>query len=144
VNTTLLDPPPRRRGTRMTGVIARRASMPYATFDGAFLTHVDFSEGNLERTSWSGATAEFCAFDDAVLSCARFDGAAFTDCSFRGARFQFEAWPFRAAMAGARFVRCDLRGTGFEEQDLAGVELVACRLDGLVTGRATGRAASRR
>jgi hypothetical protein len=94
------------------------------------LEHCDLSAANLEGASWHRATLSHCELACATLVDARLERAAFSDCSLRGANLEIVRSPEVATLAGARFVRCDLRDTRWAGRDLGGATFIDCKLFG--------------
>lgn len=111
--------------TSLCSAIAVSASIERATFDDC-----DLACSNLGATSWCGAVATWCNFEDASLTDAWLAMASFSDCCFRGADFGMLAGIHAAGLAGARFVRCDLRYTNWRGRDLSGASFVDCSFHG--------------
>lgn len=118
------------RSTRWLRCRLEAASLAGAVLSGSTLEHCDLSCANLEATSWQRATLAHCALPRAVLIDARLDRAVFSDCDLRGADLEIARAPAVAALAGARFVRCDLRDTNWRGRELTGATFVDCKLAG--------------
>jgi len=115
---------------RLVGIDGTLWKLREATFDDC-----DLTGAWLTRSVWTQVTATGCVFRGADLRNARLDGAMFTDCDFRDADLRVVEAGINTAR-GARFVRCDLRGTKWDGRELDRVELVDCKLAG-ATGPAT-------
>ena len=105
---------------------------------GAHLEHCDLSRANLEGTSWHRATLAHCVLRGAALIDARIEQAVFSDCDLRGADLAIARSPNVATLAGARFVRCDLRDTRWEGRELGGAAFVDCVANSMIAGRRQG------
>lgn len=138
------------QGTLLTDVTARRAScdaadaratrwlrcrldgssLAMAVFAGSTLEHCELSRANLEGTSWHRAALSHCTLSSASLVDARLDRAVITDCDLRAADLSIARSPEVATLAGARFVRCDLRETRWAGRALGGATFIDCKLFG--------------
>jgi uncharacterized protein YjbI with pentapeptide repeats len=92
----------------------------------------DLSDADLSGARWHGGTAVRCSFDGAELMDLGADRAVFLDCDLQGVDLSVDEPGARATMAGAQFLRCDLRWTRWENRTLAGVRFVGCRLHGVM------------
>jgi hypothetical protein len=146
------------RGATLTDVTLRRAgcvaadarssrwlrcrledgSLAMAVAAGAQLERCDLSRANLEGTSWHRATLAHCALRHARLTDARLERAVFSDCDLRGADLAIARSPNVATLAGARFVRCDLRDTRWQGRELRGAAFIDCIANSLAAGRRPG------
>jgi uncharacterized protein YjbI with pentapeptide repeats len=113
-----------------------RAALAMAVLTDARLASCDLSRAGLAGTSWHRATLAHCALRRATLIDARLDRAVFTDCDLRGADLAIVRSPHVATLAGARFVRCDLRDTHWRGRELGGATFVDCKLFGARGGPA--------
>jgi uncharacterized protein YjbI with pentapeptide repeats len=140
----------RLHGAILTDVTARRAgcdaadarasrwlrcrldasSLAMAVFSGSTLEDCELARANLQGTSWHRAALARCDLSRAALLDARLDRAVFSDCNLRGADLAIAQSPEVAGLAGARFVRCDLRDTDWTGRDLGGATFVDCTLSG--------------
>jgi uncharacterized protein YjbI with pentapeptide repeats len=102
----------------------------------ARLAHCDLSRAGLAGTSWHRAALAHCALGRANLIDARLDRAVVTDCDLRGADLAIVRSPHVATLAGARFVRCDLRDTHWRGRELGGATFIDCKLFGVRGGPA--------
>jgi uncharacterized protein YjbI with pentapeptide repeats len=118
------------RASRWLRCSLERGSLAMAVFSGSTLERCDLSHANLDGTSWHRASVAHTRLVRAALTDARLDGAVFTDCDLRGAELGITGSPHAASLAGARFVRCDLRETRWAGRDLGGAALVDCKLFG--------------
>ena len=118
------------RATRWLRCRLDRSSLATAVFAGGALDRCDLVRANLEATSWHRAETSHCQLGRATLIDARLDHAAFTDCNLRGADLEIVRSPRVASLAGARFVRCDLRETNWSGRELGGATFVDCKLFG--------------
>jgi uncharacterized protein YjbI with pentapeptide repeats len=116
---------------RLMRVNLAGASMQGANLRAVIARDCDFSGADLADTKWHGATALRCSFSEAVLADLSADGAVFLDCDFRGADLTVGDRNVRAMMAGARFLRCDLRRSRWCNRTLAGVRFIRCKLHGV-------------
>jgi uncharacterized protein YjbI with pentapeptide repeats len=119
----------RLSNVRLSASSARRANLR-----SCLATDCDFTCASLQATQWHDATALRCCFIGASLKDLCAERATFIDCDFRGADLGIGHPGARAAMAGARFLRCDLRWTSWGGRALAGISFVGCKLHG-VRGR---------
>lgn len=126
------------RSSRWLRCQLEHGSLAMAVLAGAHLEHCDLSRANLESTSWHRATLARCVLRGAVLIDARLEGAVFTDCDLRGADLAIARAPDVATLAGARFVRCDLRDTRWEGRELGGADFVDCLINSLVASHRPG------
>lgn len=137
-------------GASLTDVTARRAgcdaadasstrwlrcrldgsSLAMAVFSGSTVEHCELSRANLEGTSWHRATLSHSSLRRALMIDARLDRTVFSDCSLRGADLEIVRSRDVATLAGARFVRCDLRDTNWAGRELGGATFVDCKLFG--------------
>lgn len=101
-----------------------------AVLAGASLERCDLSRARLDGTSWHRAALSHCMLRGAALIDARLDRAELTDCDLRGADLSIVRSPHVATLAGARFVRCDLRDTHWSGRELGGASFVDCKLFG--------------
>jgi len=144
------------RGAKLADVSLRRASCPGADATGsrwqrcrldraglamavladAQLARCDLSRADLAGTSWHRAALAHCALRRATLFDARLERAVFADCDLRGADLAVVRSPHVATLAGARFVRCDLRDTHWRGRALGGATFVDCKLFGVRGGPA--------
>jgi uncharacterized protein YjbI with pentapeptide repeats len=106
------------------------SSLAAAVFTGGALDGCDLSRANLEATSWHRTQVCHCVFDRATLIDTRLDRAVFRDCDLRGADLELVGTREVAALAGAQFVRCDLRETNWGGRDLGGAAFIDCKLFG--------------
>jgi uncharacterized protein YjbI with pentapeptide repeats len=130
------------RGVSLDGATAiearlARVNLAGASMQGADMTAVlardcDFSGASLACARWDGATAIRCSFGRAELTDLSADGALFLDCDFQGADLGAGALGARVTMAGAQFLRCDLRRSRWCNRTLAGVRFIRCRLHGVL------------
>jgi len=118
------------RSTRWLRCRLDDSSLAVAVFSGSTLEHCDLSRANLEGTSWHRATVAHGVLPRASLADARLDRAVFSDCDLRGADLRLVRQPAVASLAGARFVRCDLRDTSWAGRELGGATFVDCKLFG--------------
>lgn len=103
-------------------------SLVMAVLCGSALERCDLSRANLIATSWHRAVVSGCALVHATLIDARLDRALFCDCDLRGADLRIQRSPEVATLAGAHFIRCDLRDTNWAGRELAGATFVDCKL----------------
>lgn len=106
------------------------SALAMAVFSGSTLEHCELSRANLEGTSWHRATLSHTSLRRAILIDARLDRAAFSDCNLRGADLEIVRSRNVATLAGARFVRCDLRDTNWAGRELGGATFIDCKLFG--------------
>lgn len=118
------------RATRWLRCQLDASSLAMAVFTGGAMEHCDLSRANLEGTSWHRATLSHCKLVRTALIDARLDRAVFTDCDLRAADLGVVRSPNVASLAGARFVRCDLRDTRWSGRELGGATFVDCKLFG--------------
>lgn len=123
-------------GSRWQRCCLDRAALAMAVLTDARLARCDLSRAGLAGTSWHRATMAHCALRRATLIDARLDRAVFTDCDLRGADLAIVRSPHVATLAGARFVRCDLRDTHWRGRELGGATFVDCKLFGARGGPA--------
>lgn len=123
-------------GSRWQRCRLDRAALAMAVLTDARLARCDLSRAGLAGTSWHRATLVHCALRRATLIDARLDRAVFTDCDLRGADLAIVRSPHVATLAGARFVRCDLRDTHWRGRELGGATFVDCKLFGARGGPA--------
>jgi uncharacterized protein YjbI with pentapeptide repeats len=124
------------RGASLENASAYEASFVGCHFEGldAFLFKLratrfercDFTGANLMRSVWTRCAITNSAFTGADLRNARLDEAVFTDCDLRDADLSVPE-PGVNTARGARFVRCDLRGSKWDGRDLDGVEFADCQ-----------------
>ncbi|HEX7841679.1 MAG TPA: pentapeptide repeat-containing protein [Kofleriaceae bacterium] len=126
------------RSSRWLRCQLEHGSLAMAVLAGAQLEHCDLSRANLEGTSWHRATLAHCVLRGAVLIDARLEHAVFTDCDLRGADLAIARSPNVATLAGARFVRCDLRDTRWAGRELGAAVFVDCLINSLVASRRPG------
>jgi uncharacterized protein YjbI with pentapeptide repeats len=126
------------RSSRWLRCQLEHGSLAMAVLAGAQLEHCDLSRANLEGTSWHRATLAHCVLRGAVLIDARLERAVFTDCDLRGADLAIARSPNVATLAGARFVRCDLRDTRWVGRELGAAAFVDCLINSLVASRRPG------
>ncbi|TMQ13561.1 MAG: pentapeptide repeat-containing protein [Deltaproteobacteria bacterium] len=105
-------------------------SLRMAVLAGATLERCDLSRARLDGTSWHRAVLAGCTLHGATLTDARLDRAELTDCDLRGANLAIVRSPHVATLAGARFVRCDLRDTHWGGRELGGASFIDCKLFG--------------
>jgi len=117
-------------GSRWQGCDLARAALDMAVLAGARLQGCDLTRAALGGTSWHRAMVAGCGLRRAALTDARLDRAVFSDCDLRGADLAIARSPHVATLAGARFVRCDLRDTQWRGRELGGATLVDCKLFG--------------
>lgn len=117
-------------GSRWQRCRLDRAALAMAVLVDARLAHCDLSRAGLAGTSWHRAALTHCALVRASLIDARLDRAGVTDCDLRGADLAIVRSPHVATLAGARFVRCDLRDTHWRGRALGGATFVDCKLFG--------------
>jgi uncharacterized protein YjbI with pentapeptide repeats len=103
-----------------------RADLSMAVLAGAQLARCGFARADLSGTSWHRAVVARCGLARAELVDARLDRAVFTDCDLRGADLSIARSPHVDSLAGAQFVRCDLRDTRWRGRDLSGATFVDC------------------
>ena len=113
-----------------------RTALAMAVLVDARLAHCDLSRADLAGTSWHRAALAHCALPRANLIDARLDRAVVSDCDLRGADLAIVRSPHVATLAGARFVRCDLRDTHWRGRALGGATFVDCKLLGARGGPA--------
>jgi uncharacterized protein YjbI with pentapeptide repeats len=123
-------------GSRWRRCRLDRAALAMAVLADAQLGHCDLSRADLAGTSWHRAALAHCALRRANLIDARLDRAVLTDCDLRGADLAIVRSPHVATLAGARFVRCDLRDTHWRGRQLGGATFVECKLFGARGGPA--------
>lgn len=123
-------------GSRWQRCRLDRAGLAMAVLAGAHLGHCNLSRADLAGTSWHRATLAHCALRRATLTDARLDRAVFSDCDLRGADLAIVRSPHVAILAGARFVRCDLRDTHWRGRELGGATFIDCKLFGARGGPA--------
>jgi uncharacterized protein YjbI with pentapeptide repeats len=116
--------------TRWLHCQLEHCSLTMSVFTGSALDHCDLTRTNLEGTSWHRAALSHCNLPRTSLVDARLDRAVFTDCNLRGADLEIMRSPDVATLAGARFVRCDLRETNWAGRELGGATFVDCKLFG--------------
>jgi uncharacterized protein YjbI with pentapeptide repeats len=95
-------------------------------FSGARVEHGELSYSDLTASSWHRASLSNSRLCHARLVDARLDRATFSDCSLRGADLSIARSPNVASLAGAQFVRCDLRNTRWDGRELAGATFADC------------------
>jgi uncharacterized protein YjbI with pentapeptide repeats len=113
-----------------------RVGLAMAVLADARLVHCDLSRADLAGASWHRAALTHCALRRANLVDARLDRAVVSDCDLRGADLAIVRSPDVATLAGARFVRCDLRDTHWRGRELGGATFVDCKLFGARGGPA--------
>lgn len=118
-------------GSRWQRCSLERATLDMAVLAGAHLQRCNLSRANLPGTSWHRAEVAHCALRRATLTDARLDRAMFSDCDLRGADLAIVRSPHVATLAGARFVRCDLRDSHWRGRELGGATFIDCRLFGV-------------
>lgn len=124
---------------RLVRVDLAASSMRAANLRACLAEDCDFTRACLQGARWHGATALRCSFAGAALADLGADRAAFIGCDLRGADLAARGPGPRATMAGAQFIRCDLRWTSWDHRDLTGVQFVDCKLHGVHGGpRAEG------
>jgi uncharacterized protein YjbI with pentapeptide repeats len=123
-------------GSRWRRCRLDRAALAMAVFAGAELAHCNLSRADLAGTSWHRATLAGCALRRATLTDTRLDRAVFSDCDLRGADLAIVRSPLVAPLAGARFVRCDLRDSHWRGRALGGATFIDCKLFGARGGPA--------
>jgi uncharacterized protein YjbI with pentapeptide repeats len=123
-------------GSRWQRCRLDRVALAMAVLVDARLAHCDLSRAGLAGTSWHRAALAHCALVRANLIDARLDRAVVTDCDLRGADLAIVRSPHVATLAGARFVRCDLRDTHWRGRALGGATFVDCKLFGARGGPA--------
>lgn len=106
------------------------SALAMAVFSGSTVEHCELSRSNLEGTTWHRATLSHTSLRRALLIDARLDRAAFSDCNLRGADLEIVRARDVASLAGARFVRCDLRDTNWAGRELGGGTFIDCKLFG--------------
>lgn len=117
---------------RLVRVNLAGASMQGTNLQAVLARDCDFSGANLADARWDGATAVRCSFGGAVLADFSADGAVFLDCDFQGADLTVGELDARVTMAGAQFLRCDLRRSRWCNRTLAGVRFIRCKLHGVL------------
>jgi uncharacterized protein YjbI with pentapeptide repeats len=130
------------RGANLDGAIAIAARLSRVSFTSASMRGVnlqaviardcDFSNVNIANAHWHGGTVVRCSFAGAELWDLSADRAMFLDCDFRGADLAVGELGARVTMAGAQFLRCDLRWSRWENRTLAGVRFIGCKLHGVL------------
>lgn len=123
-------------GSRWQRCRLDRAALAMAVLVDARLAHCDLTRAGLAGTSWHRAALTHCALARASLVDARLDRAVVTDCDLRGADLAIVRSSHVATLAGARFVRCDLRDTHWRGRTLGGATFVDCKLFGARGGPA--------
>jgi len=118
------------RATRWLRCELEGSSLAAAVFSDSIVEHCELTRANLEGTSWHGATLSHCTLRRARLVDARLDRAVFSDCNLRAADLGIASSPSVATLAGARFVRCDLRETNWAGRELGGATFIDCKLFG--------------
>jgi Pentapeptide repeats (9 copies) len=118
------------RSTRWLRCELEGSSLAMAVFSASTVEHCELSHANLEGTSWHRATLSHSALRRTRLVDARLDRAVFSDCNLRGADLGIVRSPNVATLAGARFVRCDLRETNWAGRELGGASFIDCKLFG--------------
>ena len=116
--------------TRWLRCQLEHSALVMAVFSGSTVEHCELSRANLEGTSWHRATLSHTGFRRALMIDARLDRAAFSDCNLRGADLEIVRSRDVATLAGARFVRCDLRDTNWAGRELGGATFIDCKLFG--------------
>jgi uncharacterized protein YjbI with pentapeptide repeats len=116
------------RGATIRGGSFVDAHLALAKFERAAVAGARFGGSDLDRSQWQGAQVRETDFDGAHLGNAQLDGAVFTTCSFRSADFAPTTPAPPATTRDTRFVNCDLRGTRWQDRDLAGAVFVHCKL----------------
>jgi hypothetical protein len=115
-------------GTTFQECDLRGSDMCLDKLDRAVVTGGDWDRVKLERASLTHAWFESVSLRDTRFVDTRLDDAVFLDCDFRGA--DLSMGHDRVGLTtnrGARFVRCDLRGTTWTgRRDLDTVEFVDC------------------
>jgi uncharacterized protein YjbI with pentapeptide repeats len=111
-------------------------ALAMAVLADARLVHCDLSRADLAGASWHRAALTHCALRRANLVDARLDRAVVSDCDLRGADLAIVRSPHVATLAGARFVRCDLRDTHWRGRELGGATFIDCKLFGARGGPA--------
>jgi uncharacterized protein YjbI with pentapeptide repeats len=117
---------------RLSRVNLAGASMQGANLQAVVARDCDFSGASLTYSQWHGATVIRCSFNGAVLREFSSDAAVFLDCDFQGADLAVGELGARVTMAGAQFLRCDLRRSRWCNRTLAGVRLIGCKLHGVL------------
>lgn len=103
------------------------SSMIAADLDAAELTEVDLSGAVVRNSNWQRALVRSCSFAGADCRDANLENAWFSDRSFRGCDVSLTCAERGApSSVGARFIRCDLRGTTWSNRDLAGATFIDC------------------
>ncbi len=126
-------------GSRMWGARIRKCRitatlLSRACFDECLMADCDFERSNLERSSWRRATVARARFVGTVFADAILDRAVFIECDFRGADLSAAKLGSRATNTGARFLRCDLRETRWDQRVLTGVRIEDCKMYGIHGG----------
>lgn len=119
-------------GATLLRVQATDAAMRGADLSCCLAEHSDFSRADLQRSNWRDASVFWSFFSGAVLIDMLCDDALFVDCDLRGADLRVLNLGPRATSIGARFIRCDLRETCWEQRDLGGVTFIDCRMHGVM------------
>jgi uncharacterized protein YjbI with pentapeptide repeats len=118
------------RATRWVRCELEASSLATAVLTGATLDRCELGRANLEASSWHRTAVAHSQLVRATLIDARLDRAVFSECNLRGADLQIVRTPDVASLAGARFVRCDLRETNWRGRELGGATFVDCKLFG--------------
>ena len=117
---------------RLSRVNLAGASMRGMDLQAAIARDCDLSDANLTRVRWHGGAAIRCSFAGAELLDLAADRTVFLDCDLQGADLSAGEQGARATLAGAQFLRCDLRWSRWEHRALAGVRFVGCQLHGML------------
>ena len=107
-----------------------RTSLVGACFDDAVLDGCYLNCAMANSTRWNSAQLTMCQLIGCDLSDALLSYAVFTDCELRGADLSALRRPDFDGLAGAIFVRCDLRDTQWAGRRLENVVFFECKLHG--------------
>jgi uncharacterized protein YjbI with pentapeptide repeats len=124
------------RNARLFQCSISASALVRARFDGCTVVRSDFARSDFARSVWSRGTVARSRFSGAAFVDATLDRVVFTDCDFRGADLSAPNLGHRAGSEGVRFVRCDLRDTGWVGRALRGARILDCKMHG-VHGSAT-------
>ena len=119
------------RATRWLRCPCEGASFELAVFASARIEHGELALCQLEGASFHLASLSHTSLRGARLIDTRLDGATFTDCNLRGAELSVSrSSPVAsqvASLAGARFIRCDLRDACWDGRELLGAQFIDCQ-----------------
>lgn len=118
----------------LLGVRFERAGLAGAYFDDSVLDGCIFDDAVANSTRWNSAQVISCRFRHCDLTDAALGFVLFADCDLRDADLSALRRADEQGIAGAIFVRCDLRGSNWDGRSLHNVTFTECRMHG-VQGR---------